>query len=292
MRSASSSTRTTAAARAASSRKTRRRCCYSAGRTWSARWASKAALRGCRRRNPTSISQAGPWGAGSRRPSRRKANPWRTGRRSKYGLKKRPSAFATRRPARRTGAVIVWRRNGSNSGRAARTGCTTGCVTAGREASGKSNGWRPEGPPAVSVGGRRFGGAARARKKLRLVRSARGYELLFLEFRGCVARRQIAQAAVQRFTGNSVALEFGRRIARRQIAQAAVQRFTGDSVALEFGRRVARRQIAQAAVQRLAQYLEGIVHCVGRRVGAEHSRRKQHRDHRSQCQNSDRKSVV
>src|SRR6266581_313014 len=152
MRSSSSSTRTTAAARAASSRKTRRRCCYSAGRTWSARWASKAALRGCRRRNPTSISQAGPWGA------------------------------------------------------------------------------------------------ARARKKLRLVRSARGYELLFLEFRGCVARRQIAQAAVQRFTGDSVALEFGRRIARRQIAQAAVQRFTGDSVALEFGRRVARRQIAQAAV--------------------------------------------
>src|SRR6266705_2978145 len=290
MRSASSSTRTTAAARAANSRKTRRRCCFSAGRSWSARWASRAASRGCRRRSPTRISQAGPWGAGYRRPFRRKASPWRAGRRSKYGWKKRPSAFATHRPARRTGAGTASLRNDSNSGRAARTASTTACVTAGRGTPGKSNGWRPEGLPAGSREGGGLEAAARPGRNLDFDRSARGYELLLLEFRGRVAGRERAQAAVQRFAGHAVVrrlhLEFGGGVAGRQIAQSAVLLFAGDPIALlEFGRLIARRQIAQAAVQRFAQDLEGIVHCVGRRVGAEHSRREQHRDHRSQCQN-------
>src|SRR5882762_715044 len=288
MRSASSSTRTTAAARAASSRKILRRCCFSAGRNWSARWESRAASRGCPPRNPTSISQLGPWGAVYRPSSRRKASRRRAGRRSKQRLKRPPSAGATRRPARRTGAATVSSRNESNSGRAAKTACTTACVTGRWEGPGKSNGWRPEGQPAGSWGGDGLEAPPGPGKtSFRRARSARGYDHLLLEFRGCVAGRECAQAVVLFFPGNLVTpLEFRRRIGGRQIAQAAVERLAGNPVApLEFHRRIGGRQIAQAAVERFAQHLEGIVHEIGCRICADRSRREKHRDHRNQSQN-------
>src|SRR5882762_3418303 len=260
MRSASSSTRTTAAARAASSRKILRRCCFSAGRNWSARWESRAASRGCPPRNPTSISQLGPWGAVYRPSSRRKASRRRAGRRSKQRLKRPPSAGATRRPARRTGAATVSSRNESNSGRAAKTACTTACVTGRWEGPGKSNGWRPEGQPAGSWGGDGLEAPPGPGKtSFRRARSARGYDHLLLEFRGCVAGRECAQAVVLFFPSNLV-------------------------TPLEFHRRIGGRQIAQTAVERLAQHLEGIVHEIGCRIGAERSRREKHRDRRNQCQ--------
>ncbi len=96
-------------------------------------------------------------------------SPWRAGRRSKCGWKKRPSAFATPRPARRIGAGTVSLLNDSSSGRAARIASTTACVTTGRGAPGKSNGWRPEGRPAGSWEGGGLEGAAGPGRTLDLI---------------------------------------------------------------------------------------------------------------------------
>src|SRR5712692_6623107 len=85
----------------------------------------------------TGISRAGRWARGSRRSSRRRASRWRAARTSKHAWRRQPSAGATLRRARRTGAATGLRRTGSNSGRAAGTGCTTGCAIASPAAPGK-----------------------------------------------------------------------------------------------------------------------------------------------------------
>src|SRR5258706_12159579 len=126
-----------------------------------------------------------------RRPPRSTLFPYTT-------LFRSPSAGATRRPARRIGVATVSSRNDSNSGRAAKTACTTACVTGRWEGPGKSNGWRPEGQPAGSwKGGGLEAPPGPEKPRLRRARSARGYDRVLLEFRGRVGGRECAQTAVQ-----------------------------------------------------------------------------------------------
>src|SRR6267142_4548701 len=252
-----------------------------------------------------SISRAGPSEAGYRRRYLPRATLWRTGKSWKRSSKKAPSAGVTGRLGLETGAVSASPRSASNSGRVARTACTTGCATEGPQPAGKSNGWRPRATSRRWMGEGLEAPPVRTRSPL-----ARGDDFLVFEFRAGVARRQLAQAVIQGLACNAVRLEFGSRVRRRQIAQTAVETFsdhapelgrqvTGGQIAqaavdllacdacmlLEPFRRIAGRQIAQAAVDLLAEHLERTPVRIGGRVEAQRRSRKRHRSRRNQCQN-------
>src|SRR4029077_1434843 len=128
------------------------------------------------------------------------------------------------------------------------TASMTACATGELQAGGKSNGWRPEGQPAV------VGGAEAWRRRppgTSLDRVGRDHRPV-LEFRRGVARGQVAQAAVEGFTRDAVALELRRGVAGGQLAQTAVEGLAGNAVSQEFRRGVAQRQLAQTAVEGLA----------------------------------------
>ena len=131
----------------------------SVARSW-----PKAPSSGSRRRRATRTSPPDPAPANSapgRRPSPRRLAPEPSSTRP--GRPPPTASEPGRCPARPTGAAIACARSASSSGRADRTGCTTGSSTRQRPAAGTGAGWPLERqtpapgarPPPVTAGGAR-----------------------------------------------------------------------------------------------------------------------------------------
>jgi hypothetical protein len=127
-------------AKALSSRPTALQRCSFTGQSSNAKCASKEPSKKFQHASRTNTLRAGLWQAAMRRLLHRKAKSWKIVPHLKHVLLRPSDNSAPIRRGLHTGAAIGWFLMPSNSGRDARTACTTVCSTPAQRAGGRSRG--------------------------------------------------------------------------------------------------------------------------------------------------------